>query len=305
MLQIFTNEQDDRNMSGMQHGSWVHLAAPTEDEIGYVCRQHRIPVDFIRDALDKGERARFELCGELSLIIIQAPLQMTAEDRVLYRTVPIGIIRTKEAMITVCRVNHPIFAEAIENRGGSAAMYSYFGWIQAVARHYSKSVDELDWKIVAAETELRRSIHNKDVYTLLNINKSLVFFTKSLKSNQAALHKLMRAFGTEMAERDEKLMQYALIEMQQAYDTAYIHNTNLSNLMDAYAAVIENNVSNELKSLTAVAFLLTIPLVIATMYGMNIPLPYQDEGAALTVLMSGSVVLSAITAWIFHKKRLF
>ncbi len=305
MMQMFANKQDDRNMLDTQNGSWVHLAAPTDEEINYVSTQHQIPEQFIRDALDKRERARIEVQGDISFVIIQAPLRSTDGDRVLYRTVPIGIIRSKQTLVTICRVNHPIFAELSENRDSYAAMHSHFRWIQAIARHYLKSVEELDGKIAMTEAELQRSVTNKDVYTLLNINKSLVFFTKSLKSNQAALRKLMRAIGTEMTERDEKLMQYALIEMQQAYDAAYIHNTNLSNLMDAYAAVIENNVSNVLKRLTAVAFIVTIPIVIATLYGMNIPLPYKDEGAALTVLMSTSVVLSAITGWIFYKKRLF
>ncbi len=301
MLRIFTNSQH----KFAESKSWIHLASPTKEEIQYVSNLHHIPEDFFQSALDQDERARLETDNGISLLIIHAPLRTKKGDTLMYRTMPIGIISTENVFITVCKENYPVFIESSENRIQFSADNIHFTWIQSIARHYLKAMDELNKEILNTEKSLKKSIHNKDVYSLLYLNKSLVFFTKSLKSNQAMLNKFLKTSTFQRSEQDDKLIQYALIEMQQAYDTAYIHNINLSNLMDAYAAVIENNVSAVLKSLTAFAFILTIPLVAASLYGMNTPLPFQDEGPALTVIMSAAVVLSGITAWFFYKKRLF
>lgn len=108
-----------------------------------------------------------------------------------------------------------------------------------------------------------------------------------------------------MYEEDEELLQDALIEMQQALDASEIHSENLSNLMDAYAAIIQNNVNTVLKVLTALTIILAIPTMIASIYGMNVPLPLQDKPYAFPILMSISLVVGLTTGYAFYKMRLF
>jgi len=173
------------------------------------------------------------------------------------------------------------------------------------ARYYLHCLDDVNRQIIIAEKIIQKSIKNREVYTLLNINKSLVYFSKALKVNLVMLKKLSRVLNLETNEEAEKRIQATFNEMQQAFDISQIYNENLSNLMDAYSGAIEINLSVVLKVLTAFTIILTFPTMIATVYGMNFPLPMQDEGYALAVIMSISTGISLVTGWIFYKTKLF
>lgn len=311
MLRIYKPDTAGQlhSLSEMDRNSWVCLTEPTEEEICRIKSQLGIPVDFIHDSLDANERSRVQTIADHLLLIIHVPLTTAKKDVSPYRTVPIGLIMNSEVIVTVCRVDHPILRECSEQ----VAKHFSTNWkysfamqlLRKTARYYLSCLDDLDRQIAAAEKTLQKSIHNKEVYKLLHFNKSLVYFVKSLKVNRSAIQKFNRVANFERDIEEVKLFEDVHIEMQQALDTAEIHNTNLSNLMDAYSAVIENNLNVALKLLTAFTVISAIPMAIASIYGMNTPLPIQDEGYALTLLMSIGVGISLMTGWIFYKLRLF
>ncbi|MGE8205297.1 magnesium transporter CorA family protein [Heyndrickxia sp. NPDC080065] len=311
MLNIYKSDEKGllQEQSESVLGSWGHPIEPAEEELHYVASRLGVPVDFIRDPLDANERPRIEKNENNLLLIINVPLKMADGEAVPYRTVPIGIIQTSDLIVTICRVNHPILQEVskelVKQFYTNMKTHAFLQLLLVSARYYLHSLDDINQKIIAAEKEIQKSIKNSEVYTLLNINKSLGFFTKALKINLVMMQKLVRVPTFYMNKEDEKWMQAALIEMQQAFDTSEIFNTNLGNLMDAYSAAIENNLSAVVKVLTAFTVIGNFPLVIAAMYGMNFPLPFQDGEYALAVLMSLSLVMSLVTGWIFYKIRLF
>jgi len=101
------------------------------------------------------------------------------------------------------------------------------------------------------------------------------------------------------------LYDHSLIELEQVYAVAEINQLNLNNVMDAYGNVIQNNVSHVVKLLTAVTIVLSIPTLIASVYGMNVPLPFQEADHAFTVIIAAMVISSALVAYYFHKKHYF
>lgn len=309
MFKIY--QSDDKGhlqeQSEFYHGCWLHLIEPSEEEIQYIASRHGIPDDFIRDSLDSDERSRIKKNENGLMLIINVPLKVANGGDAPFRTVPIGIIQTNNTIVSICRINHPIlqelskrFVKPIFTKKKTDLTLQI---LLVSAQYYLHSLDDINQKIIEAEKKIQKSINNREVYTLFNINKSLVFFTKALKANRMMMQKLSRNFAID--EEEEKLVQAAIIEMQQALDTAEIYNENLGNMMDAYFAVIENNLSAVVKVLTALTVIFTIPLVTASIYGMNIPLPEQNGEYILAVLMSFSVMISLATGWIFYKKRLF
>ncbi|MBG9452727.1 hypothetical protein ABE61_01185 [Lysinibacillus sphaericus] len=289
-------------------GSCVYLTEPTDEDVQYVANRLGVPTDFISDSLDIDERSRIEKSENNLLLIINVPLKMTPGEPIPYRTMPIGIIQTSEVIVIICRSNnHPILQEFIKildkNFNNNINVSFILQLLLVSAGYYLHCLDDIDQKVILSEKIIQKSIKNSEVYTLLNINKSLVYFTKALKVNLGMMKKLSRVLETN--EEDEKWLQATLNEMQQAYDTSKIFNENLSNLMDAYSAAIEINLSVVVKVLTAFTIILTFPTMIATIYGMNFPLPMQDESYVLVVLMSFSTVISLLTGWIFYKTKLF
>lgn len=289
-------------------GSCVYLTEPTDEDVQYVANRLGVPTDFISDSLDIDERSRIEKSENNLLLIINVPLKMTPGEPIPYRTMPIGIIQTSEVIVIICRSNnHPILQEFIKildkNFNNNINVSFILQLLLVSAGYYLHCLDDIDQKVILSEKIIQKSIKNSEVYTLLNINKSLVYFTKALKVNLGMMKKLSRVLETN--EEDEKWLQATLNEMQQAYDTSKIFNENLSNLMDAYSAAIEINLSVVVKVLTAFTIILTFPTMIATIYGMNFPLPMQEESYVLVVLMSFSTVISLLTGWIFYKTKLF
>lgn len=309
MLKIYKRGREGlEEQSKIIQGSCVYLMEPTEADIQYVANRLRVPTDFISDSLDIDERSRIEKSGNDLLLIVNVPLKMPNDESIPYRTIPIGIIQTSEVIVIICRSsNHPIlqeFNKILDKNFTSNINVSLISQLFLVSsNYYIRCLDDIDQKVIVSEKIIQKSIKNSEVYTLLNINKSLVYFTKALKVNLGMMKKLSRVL--EMNEEDEKWLQATLNEMQQAYDTSKIFNESLSNLMDAYSAAIEINLSVVVKVLTAFTIILTFPTMIATIYGMNYPLPTQDEAYVLVVLMSLSTVISLLTGWIFYKTKLF
>ncbi|MEB2299922.1 magnesium transporter CorA family protein [Lysinibacillus xylanilyticus] len=309
MLKIYKRGREGlEEQPKIVQGSCVYLTEPTKEDIQYVANRLGIPTDFISDSLDIDERSRIEKSGNDLLLIVNVPLKMPNGETIPYRTIPIGIIQTSEVIVIICRSNdHPIlqeFSKILDKDFNNNINVSFILQLLLVsASYYLHCLDDVDQKVIVSEKIIQKSIKNNDVYTLLNINKSLVYFTKALKVNLVMMKKLSRAL--KMNEEDEKWVQATFNEMQQAHDTSKIYNENLSNLMDAYSAAIEINLSVVVKVLTAFTIILTFPTMVATIYGMNFPLPKQDEAYALVVLMSFSTVISLLTGWVFYKTKLF
>ncbi|KOS60993.1 magnesium transporter CorA family protein [Lysinibacillus agricola] len=311
MLKIYKSGGEGllQEQSKIVQGSCVYLTEPSEEEIQYVVSHLGVPIDFISDSLDIDERSRVEKNGNDFLMIVNVPIKMPNGEVIPYRTIPIGIIQTNDVIVIICRVNHPILQEfsniLVKDIYPNMSASYILQLLLVSARYYLHCLDDIDQKVIVSEKIIQKSIKNSEVYTLLNINKSLVYFSKALKVNLVMLKKLSRVLNLEMNEEDEKRMQATFNEMQQAFDTSQIYNENLSNLMDAYSAAIEINLSVVVKVLTAFTIILTFPTMVATIYGMNFPLPKQDEEYALAVLMSISTVISLLTGWIFYKTKLF
>lgn len=311
MLKIYTRDAKARFQEHFElvPHSWVHLTIPNEAEIIYIADSLGVPVDFIHHSLDSNERTRLDNNNDQVSLIINVPVKTTDADDVPYKTVPIGIVHTKDAIVTICRIDHPMLQEFSGNRVKHVYTDKKVRFLLQLlfecARYYLRAVNDIDHQVTIAEKRLQKSINNKDVYYMFNLNKSLVYFIKSLRSIRNVLQIMMRASNITKDEADEQLMQDALIEIQQALDASDILNANVSGLMDAYSAVIENNVSSVVKTLTAFTLLMTIPMAVATIYGMNFPMPIQDKAYAFPLLMSASVMISLVTGWVFHRMRIF
>lgn len=163
----------------------------------------------------------------------------------------------------------------------------------------------MEYEIAEAEEELSRSYRNSELYTLLYLNDGLLYMTISLKQMLYLMRKINKEQYLEMLPNGVELFEDTIIELEQAYSVAQINQLNSNNVMDAYGNIIQNNVSHVVKLLTALTIVLSIPTLIASIYGMNVPLPFQDEPEAFSILIVAMVILSGIVAGFFYKKKFF
>jgi len=290
-------------------GCWINVVDPTSDEIEYVVSQG-IPQDFITYPLDLDERPRTEREDDgKQLILIRIPYYEGAKVDVPYTTIPLGMVLTEKYLITVCRRQNDILQEFASGRvrGLSTGKRNRFvlRLLLANASRYLLFLREINKVTDLLEDTLVASVRNKEVFELLKYQKSLVYFTTALKSNELVLERLQRSQLFKQYPDDEDLLEDVITENQQAIEMVNIASTILSSMMDAFASIISNNMNIVVKFLTSMTIVMSIPTIVTSFFGMNVPLPYQEEGWASLAIIGLFILLSAVVIFIFLKRDWF
>ncbi|SHH53119.1 magnesium transporter [Sporobacter termitidis DSM 10068] len=292
-----------------EEGAWVHMTNPTEDEVSLVCKATSIEADFVRPALDEEERPRIETDNGQTLILVDIPTLENDGATNVFSTIPLGIAFTKEAIVTVCLKETPILNDFINKRVKS--FYTYFKSrfiLQILFKSatlylsYLRSIEKISNKI---ENDLQKSMKNKELAQLLKLEKSLVYFSTSLKSNESVLEKMLKLEAIKKFEEDQDLLEDVIIENKQAIEMTNIYSSILSGTMDAFASIISNNLNIVMKSLTIITIALSVPTAISGFFGMNVPNFWENSHLAFPIIVGGSVLLSAITSFLLLRRRLF
>ncbi|RYL95774.1 magnesium transporter CorA family protein [Sporolactobacillus sp. THM7-4] len=313
MIDIYLTDEHEHlvKQTELSKGCWINLTRPSEFEIQKIVDGTGIPSDFIRDSLDDDERSRIEKEDGSVLIIVDFPVLVQDEsDSAPYDTIPLGIIVTPYYFVTVCLQSNPIVDDFINNRVKNFFTYKKTRFtlqiLYAIARYYLKYLKTIDHRTIIIERELRESMRNKELFNLLALEKTLVYFTTSLKSNNIVMEKMTKQGFLRMYEDDQDLLEDVIIEIKQAIEMSEVHSNILSGMMDAYASVISNNVNVVMKFLTIVTIVLSVPTMVASFYGMNVDaIPWQHEPHAFWIPISIAILLSGVTALFFWKKKYF
>ena len=295
---------------------WINLAEPSTAELEQVLNFSQAPRDFLTDPLDREERPRFESEDGYSLVIVHVPLPVRGDEddeSVLpYETLPLGIVLFGESVITICSQTTPVtgaFLDQIRRVCPPKERNRFlFRLLWHAAVLFLRYLRDMHAKIEDLEDSLHESISNEVLLKLLTYQKSLVYFTTSLKADDILIHRLDRARQLNLSEDDQDMLDDAAVEYQQALETATIHANILNGTLDTFASLINNNLSNIMKYMTAASILLAVPTVISSAYGMNIDLPGQHDAHMFLVLscISGVLAIAIIgTLFYLYKKRVF
>ncbi len=309
MLTIWKQKHHLIEIDTIERNCWINVTDPTPEEIERLINEFRVPADFINDILDVDERSRTEAEGRWMMIIIRIPVFRT-DSTVPYITVPLGILISPHSIITIClhendvirSILYPVKAKAINLENKINFVLEIFHRSSSLYLHYLKDIN-LRTNII--ERDLERSTKNKELQSLMRMEKCLVFFITSLKSNELLLQKLQRSRYASSPELDEDLLADVVIEIKQAIEMSQIYSDIQAGLMDAFASVISNNLNIVMKQLTSITIILMIPTLIASLYGMNVPNFFEDSKYGFILIVLGSFLISIIGVWIFRKKNLF
>ncbi|MDM5330511.1 magnesium transporter CorA family protein [Neobacillus sp. CF12] len=312
MLEIYKSTETKvlEQVDNISKGCWVNMYAPTEEEINKVASEANIYVDFIRDALDDEERPRIEREDGQVYIIVDYPY-ITHDDAgfPIYETIPIGIVLTDECIITVSLKDTPILEVFKNNKIKEFFTFKKNRFalqiLAIITSYYLRYLKQINKRTNEIERELHQSMKNKELYAFLALEKSLVYFTTSLKSNKVVLDKILRFSYIKMYEEDKDLLEDVMIEKIQAIEMAETYSSILSGMMDAFASIISNNVNIVMKFLTSFTIILSFPTIVFSFYGMNVDLPFQNSPHAFWISITVACVLSTLTALIFWKKKYF
>jgi magnesium transporter len=292
-----------------EEGVWIDLVNPSEDEISRVVEASGIDAEMIRPALDEEERSHIEIENGQTLILVDAPLIETEGGKTTYSTIPLGIVLTKSCILTVCLKDTAVLSEFTKKR--VKAFYTQYKsrfLLQILYKNatlyliYLRQIEKLSNKL---ENDLQKSMKNKELTQLLQLEKSLVYFSTSLKSNESVLEKLLKLEAIRKFEDDQELLEDVIIENKQAIEMTNIYSSILSGTMDAFASVISNNLNIVMKSLTIITISLAIPSMVSGFFGMNVRIPWGNTPLAFPLIVGASALLALLTSFALLKKKLF
>lgn len=290
-------------------GNWINMVSPSDDEIKTVCENIGIQEDFIRYALDSEEKARIDVEDDDNtiLFIIDTPIIEIESGTKVYSTMPIGIIFVRDDyIITVSLNKNPIIEDLVEKKIKYIVTYKKSRMLLQI--FYSNSemflslLKKLNKETEIAENVLKNSMKNKELLKLLSLEKGLVYFTTSLKSNEVVMEKTMRGNLIKLYDEDEDILEDAIIENKQAIEMARIYRDILTGTMDAYASMISNNLNGVMKYLTSITIILAIPTMIASYWGMNVPVPLQENPFGFVLIVVFSILIGVIASLWLKKK---
>ncbi len=291
-----------------EQGCWVNCVAPDDDEVQYLLDFFDIPPELLRSALDDEESAHIDSEDDTTLIIIDVPVVERVSGNITYSTMPIGIMITKNNVITVSLKESTILTEfsegVVRNVMTNYKTHFVLHIMLRMATKYLQYLKQIDKISNRIERQLRKSAKNKDLNQLLDIEKSLVFFSSSLKADENTLEKIMRGRHLKLYEEDQDLLEDVLIEVKQAVDMAATYLNVLNGTMDVFASIISNNLNVVMKIQASLTLLVSVPTVVSGIYGMNIigGLPF-DTLWWFPILISA--LMMAVMYFILKKKDMF
>ena len=312
MIKIYnTDMQTNKTEESQEYkkGSWINMIAPSDEEIKKVCSKLKINEDFIRYPLDYEEKARIdtEEDDNTILFIVDVPVMEKENNEKVYSTMPLGMIVVRDDFfITVSLKQNRVIGdlEKLKNICTYKKSRTILQIFYKNAELYLNQLKKINKETEVAESVLKNSLKNKELLKMLSLEKSLVYFTTSLKANEVVMEKTLRGKIIKLYDEDEDILEDAIIENKQAIEMSKIYSDILNGTMDAYASIISNNLNGVMKFLTSITIILAIPTMIASYWGMNVEVPMQFSNSpwAFFVVVAISIILGII-AMIWLKKK--
>lgn len=314
MITIYKNIDEVNStlvsLDSIEQGCWINMVAPTEQEIILISKKTGVSIEFLRSALDEEETSRIDTENKNVLFIVDIPFTEMEDNSLTYDTYPLSIIHTENVIITVCLKNSKILTDFAE--GKVKSFYSFkrsrftLQILYKVASYYLLYLRQIDKKSLLVEKRLHKSMKNKELIQLLSLEKSLVYFSTSLKANEITLEKMMKLEMILKYPEDQDVLEDVIIENKQAIEMATIYSNILSGTMDAFASVISNNLNVVMKFLASITIVMSIPNIISGLFGMNINgLPFTNSPYGFWIILFLVAISASVVTIILNKKDMF
>ncbi len=296
-----------------EKGSWINVVNPDSDDLQIVSMVTEIPTDVLKMALDTEERSRVEIEDDYVFVVINIPIILETDS---YDTLPLGVFITPDFIVTVCLQETDVMKAFTQNK--YPLFYTFkktrflFQILFRTATLFLRYLQQINHRTDDIESILRHSMRNREFFMLLELQKSLTFFASALRGNGAVMEKLLRLRRNQslhhllkLYEEDEDLLEDVIIENKQAIEMVEMYSNILMNMSDTFASIISNNLNIVMKFLASITIILSVPTTIFSLWGVNVPLPFQENEWGFFLVITIAMICSAIAVALLWMKKLF
>ena len=317
MIQVYKHSnghlEDNISLASAEKGSWIHVVYPDSEDLQLVSMVTEIPTDVLKTALDTEERSHVEIEDNYIFVVINIPIILETDS---YDTLPLGIFITPDFIITLCIQETEVMRAFTENK--YPLFYTFkktrflFQILYRSATLFLRYLMQINRRTDDIEEILRHSMRNKEFFLLLELQKSLTYFTSALRSNGIVMERLMRLRRNtslhhliKMYEEDEDLLEDVIIENKQAIEMVEMYSNILMNMSDTFASIISNNLNLVMKFLASITIMLAVPTIIFSLWGINVPVPFQDTEVGFYYVVGIAMFCTVVAVIMLWRKDLF
>jgi magnesium transporter len=284
--------------------NWTIYESPTFPLIKTL--SNSFDVDVINDVLDVDELSRVDSDDDYYYVIVRVPIKKTETE---YRPVPLGIFVKEDHVTLVCGEKLQFlerFRFSIKTDSFSKPSEFILAVLKVVNVEFTKHLKSIDSKSTLIRLKLQRSVDNEYLLELFDLEKSLVLFTNSLKSNQILLRRLNKFGRLKLSSEDEEALEDAIVDNEQTVSMADTNSNVLSGMMDAYASCISNNLNVVMKRLTVISIVMMVSTLVASVFGMNVGFPewLTHSPVGMAVIFGGGALVTVTSYVFFARKKL-
>jgi len=293
----------------LEKGCWVHLHNPTREEIDGLNARFHLDPTYLQAALDEEESARIERDGDQTLIIVDIPYIDDSDTGAAYTTIPMGIVIVDDVIITVSTRESTVITDFTEERIRGFWTFKRTRFLlqilQRTASRYLTYLKQIDKSSQFVQKRLEKDMRNQELLQMMKLEKSLVFFSTSLKGNEMVMERMLRTEMLRKYPEDGELLEDVIIENKQAMEMCSIYRNIISSTMDAFASIISNNLNIVMKVLTSLTVVLSIPTLFASLWGMNVGVPFQNNPFGFWIVIGITLIASLAAFTVLWRRKMF
>ncbi|MBR2216605.1 MAG: magnesium transporter CorA family protein [Selenomonadaceae bacterium] len=317
MLEVYKSAEDgslkELSLESLEKGAWISVIDPTPYELRVVSDLTQVEPDFLRSALDDEERSHTDVEDNCIMVLTNVPISREQDS---YDALPLAIIISDEYIITVCLEETPVIAEFNERTAKLFRTFKktrfLFQILYKSATLYLKYLRQINKISDEIEEQLRHSMRNREILRLLELQKGLTYFNAAIRSNGIVLDRLLRLRSNpnlapmlKIYEEDEDLLEDVIIENKQAKEMVEMYSKIVARLADTFSSIVANNQNLVMKFLAAITIILSVPTLIASFFGMNVPVPFSEEQEGFVYVLFIALGFSAGSAYVLWRRKMF
>ncbi len=306
-----TDDSIIREEEHITDGAWIHLVDPTAEETMLLAESLDIDVADLRAALDEEESSRIELEDGYTLILIDVPSTEIRHKKVMYTTIPLGIILKQDLIITVCTEDLPVLQAFINNRVKEFSTKKKMRFVYQILYRttvvYQGHLRTIDKKRNEIEERIENDTREDDLIALHELESTLVYFATSLRANRNVLDRLTRYKRLEQYPEDKELLDDVIIENKQAIEMTVIYRDIINGTRELMSSVLDNRLNNVMKTLTSITLIMAVPTVISGIYGMNVNalgMPFAASPFGFLIICGIIVAVCIFMMWFLKWKKM-
>ena len=307
MIKLFKEENNnlicfqdlDDIFAKIEKNMWIHLVAPTNEEIIKISKITNLNEEVLLSVMDEEESARLDDDDDFTLIVLDIPV--SADN--FYETYPFAIIYNNDFYVTICKKEIKLvdlmlkkFKKIEPHKHVRLTLQIMY----RIASNYIYTLKVLDSIRNKIEKKLYDSMKNNELLDLMTLNKSLVYFSTSLNANKIVLSKVKKLPEYKKYEDDFELMEDVEVENNQAIEMCTIYRNIVEGMMNAFSSIISNNLNVVMKVLAIITLIISIPTLIASLFGMNVKVPFGNNELGFFIIIGISIILSLVGGLMLH-----